>query len=73
MEDPFKFSYPADDPLAPDFEAEMLNLVREYEGDGEYLSVHHPDEPGATDDSPDATALRLLAASIGGIGDILFL
>jgi|GEM_PF-5217479 len=43
----------------------MTTLVREYKGDGEFLSVHHPDTPGALDDAPDALCL------IGAIGDSL--
>lgn len=50
----------------------MTTLVREYKGDGEYLSVHHPDTPGALDDAPDATALMLMGAARGAVGDILF-
>ena len=53
------------------FENQMTRLLREYKGDGEYLSVHHPDEPDAKDDAPDATALY--GAAAGGTGDILFL
>jgi hypothetical protein len=49
----------------------MIALIREYKGDGENLSVHHPNTPGAKDDAPDATALALLAGSGGGIGEIL--
>jgi hypothetical protein len=60
--DPLRFSYPADHPLAAEFEDQMTQLVREYKGDGEYLSVHHPDEPGAKDDAPDGSALMLKAA-----------
>lgn len=70
--DPLRFSYPADHPLTAEFEEQMAKLLREYKGDGEYLSVHHPDEPDAKDDAPDATALALFAASGGGMGDILF-
>jgi hypothetical protein len=70
--DALKFTYPADHPLAAEFEEQMTTLVREYKGDGEFLSVHHPDVPGARDDAPDATALMLMAASSGSIGSILF-
>lgn len=70
--DPLRFSYPADHPLASEFEEQMGALVREYKGDGEYLSVHHPDEQGARDDAPDQTALMLMGAASGSIGDILF-
>lgn len=71
--DLFRFSYPADHPHAAEFEEQMTRLLREYKGDGEYLSVHHPDEPDAKDDAPDATALALFGAAAGGIGDILFI
>lgn len=71
--DPLKFSYPADHELTPEFEEQMTALVREYTGDGEYLAVHHPDEPNAKDDAPDATALALLAAARGKVGEIVFL
>lgn len=70
--DQMRFSYPADDPLASEFEEQTVRLVREYKGDGEYLSVHHPDEPDARDDAPDSTALALFGASGCGIGEILF-
>lgn len=59
--DSMRFSYPADHPLAAEFEEQMVALEREYIGDGEYLSVHHPDEDGAMDDSCDSTALALTA------------
>lgn len=49
-DDPLRFSYPADHELAAASEEQMTKLVREYKGDGAYLSVHHPDEPGASDD-----------------------
>jgi hypothetical protein len=67
-----RLSYPADHPLAGEFEEQMIALIREYKGDGEYLSVHHPATTDAKDDAPDATALALLAANTGGIGEILF-
>lgn len=70
--DTMRFTYPADHLLAPEFEDQMTRLLREYKGDGEYLSVHHPDEPDAKDDAPDATALALMGVAGGGIGDILF-
>lgn len=70
--DTMRLTYPADHPLAPEFEEQMTGLLREHKGDGEYLSVHHPEEPSARDDAPDATALALMAAAGGGIGEILF-
>lgn len=65
------FTYDGNHPLASEFEEQMTKLVREYKGDGEYLSVHHPDEPGAKDDMPDCVALALLAAKEGDIGELL--
>lgn len=70
--DPMRFSYPADHALTAEFDDQTTRLLREYKGDGEYLSVHHPDEPDAKDDAPDSTALALFGAAGGGIGDILF-
>lgn len=58
----------SDHPLTAEFEDQMISLVREYKGDGEYLSVHHPDEPGAKDDAPDRTVLMPDAATCGGDG-----
>jgi hypothetical protein len=51
-DDPLKSSYPADHPTAAEFEEQMAALVREYKSDSEYLSVHHPDTPGALDAPP---------------------
>ena len=70
--DTLRFSYPADHALAAEFEEQMTALTREDKGDGEYLSVHHPDRPGALDDAPDATALMLMGAARGAVSDILF-
>lgn len=66
------FSYPAAHDLAPEFEEQMCALLREYAGDGEYLSVHHPPTPDGRDDAPDATAMSLFAGKAGRIGEILF-
>jgi hypothetical protein len=67
-----RFTYPANHPLAAEFEEQMCGLVREYKGDGEYLSVHHPeDDPSSHDDAPDALALAMMAASEGEIGQLL--
>lgn len=71
-DDLLRFSYPANHPLAAEFEEQMVALLREYKVDGEYLSVHHPDEPDARDDAPDATALALFGATGGSIGEIVF-
>lgn len=70
--DPMRFSYPKNHPLVTAFEEQSIKLVREYKGDGEYLSVHHPDEPGGRDDYPDSTALMVMGATAGSIGEILF-
>lgn len=70
--DPLRFSYPADHEIAAEFGEQMTTLTREYKGDGEYLSVHHPDTPGARDDAPDATALMLMGAARGFCDEILF-
>ncbi len=67
-----RFSYPKDHPLAPAFEEHTIKLVREYTGNGEYLSVSHPDEPGGSDDYPDATALMESGVASGKLGEILF-
>lgn len=61
------FAYPK-----PRYEEQTTRLVREYKGDSEYLSVHHPDEPDARDDYPDSTALTVMKAATGKIGEILF-
>ena len=58
--------------IAAEFKEQMIALVREFKGGGEYLSVHHPDEQGARDDAPDCTALMAMAGASGAIGDILF-
>ena len=63
----------ADDPLTAESEKQMCRLAREYTGDGEFLAVHHPAEADAHDDAPDATALALIAASGGFVGDIVLL
>lgn len=67
-----KFTYPADHPLAAEFEEQMTELQRAYTGDGEYLSVHHPETAEGRDDAPDATALMCFAGKTGKIGDILW-
>ena len=69
--DPLRFSYRADQPLAAEFEEQMTTLVREYKGDGEYLSVHHPQTPEALDEAPNAAALMLMGTARGAVGDIL--
>jgi len=63
----------ADHPLTAEFEEQMVKLVREYKGDGEFLSVHHPDKPNARDDAPDATALALMGAKGDSLGEIPFI
>ena len=69
--DDMAFTYPLNHPLTAEFEDQMTRLVREYKGDGEILSVHHPDEPDARDDAPDSTALSLIAGAGGSLGEIL--
>ena len=49
--DPERLSYPADHPLAGELEEQMTALIREYVGQGEYLSPHAPEETGAHDDA----------------------
>ena len=71
--DPLRFSYPTDHPLAGELEEQMTALIREYVGQGEYLSPHAPDEAGAHDDACMMLALDCLGANRAGIGDILFL
>ncbi len=65
-DDIMRLSYSADHPFTVGFEDQMMRLQREY------LSVHHPDTPGALDDAPDATALMLVGAAKGAVGDIVF-
>jgi len=67
-----RFSYPANHPLASQFEEEMINLHREYRGDRAFLAVNHPPGGGTHDDSADATSLSLIASASGKIGDIIF-
>ncbi|WP_254511425.1 hypothetical protein [Anatilimnocola floriformis] len=66
-DDPLRFSYPADHPLPTEFEEQMTALVREYKGNGKFLSVHHPDTPGRLQGAHDATALCLMGAAKGAI------
>ena len=70
-EDEYSFSYPFNHPLTAEFEDQMTRLLRTYKGDGEYLSVSHPDEPDGRDDAPDSVALSLLAGAGGSLGEIL--
>ncbi len=72
-EDELRFSYPADYPLAGEFEEQTIALEREYVKEGEYLSVHHPDKPDARDDAPDGCGLSLVAASNAEVGQIIVL
>lgn len=52
--------YPSSHTLAPKFEMQMLEMIKEYKG--EFLSCHHPDRAGAHDDFPDSLALALCQA-----------
>lgn len=69
---PLRFSYPADHPLTAEFEEQMIGLAREYKGVGEYLSIYHPDEQGASDDAPNCTALMAMDIANGNISEHLF-
>ena len=52
----------------------MVEVVRDYLGDGEYMSVHHPnDDPNGRDEFPESTALSAIAAKHSGVGDIVVL
>ena len=67
-------SYPADQPLAAEFEQQMWDFVKDHKGEQEYLSVHHPeDDPAARDDAPDACAFALFAAGNVFVGQIILL
>lgn len=55
--------------MAVEFEKQMTGFVREYKGDGEYLSVQPPDIQGALNDAPGATALILMGAARGTVRD----
>jgi len=58
----FGYYYDEQNQSARQFEHETLELQREYKGTHQYyLSVHHPDKPGAHDDHPDAVALMIYA------------
>ncbi len=52
--------YPSSHKLAPKFEMQMMEMIKEYKG--EFLSCHHPDRSGAHDDFPDSLALALFQA-----------
>src|SRR5688572_13309562 len=71
--DKMQFSYPADHPLAAEFEEQLVALLREYKADGDYLSGYHPEEPNAKDDAPDSTALAPFAAARTGAQELVFL
>lgn len=53
-----RFSYAADHPLGGEFEDQMTALIRDYKGDGEYLSPHHPDEQSLDFAVPEGRARR---------------
>lgn len=71
--DQLRYSYPAEDPLTPEFEEQMTILLREYKTDKALLSPHAPEEPGANDDAPSMAALGCMGAAMGRLGDILVL
>ena len=54
-----------------EFGEQIAALVREYKGDGEYLSVHHPDTRGAVKEHPN-DIVTLMGRTRGAVGDILF-
>lgn len=54
-----RFEYWEYDEMVGKFEYEMCDLVKEYKGDKQLLSVHHPDESGAHDDYPDSAAMSV--------------
>lgn len=54
--------------LASESEEQMTALTREYRGDGEYTSVHHPDTPGDGAGSGGRHSFRL--TSITGANDV---
>ena len=70
--DPLRFSHPAEHELASEFEEQMTQLLREYKGDKDYLTPHHPETADGRDYAPDSTALSLLRASQQFVGEILF-
>ena len=51
----------------------MTAFIREYVGQGEYLSPQAPDEAGAHDDACMMLALESLGANRTPVGDIVFL
>jgi hypothetical protein len=55
-----RFEYWEGDPCITAFEYQMLQMEKEYKGiEGNLLSCHHPDKPGAKDDHPDSTAMSV--------------
>ena len=70
--DPLRFSCPADHPLSGEFGEHVTTLVRECTGNGEYLSPHAPETPGAHEDAPTMAALGSMGAVGGVSGDTVF-
>jgi hypothetical protein len=73
IDGPDLLSFPVGDPLTAELEEQMEKLVREYVGQGEFLSPHAPEEPGIHDDACMMLALDCLGANRAPVGDILFL
>jgi hypothetical protein len=71
--DEYRYSYPADHELTPEFEYQTSRLLRAYtkRGGKEMLKVNHPDGQGERDDAPDTTCLHVYAAATGKIQEFL--
>ena len=55
-----RFEYWEGDPCREQFEYQLLQMEKEYKGaEGNLLSCHHPNTPGAKDDHPDSTAMSV--------------
>ena len=54
-----RFEYWNGDPMVKKFEQEMLDLEKEYIGEKQILSCHHPDKSGAHDDYCCSLALAV--------------
>ena len=70
-----RYEYWAGDPCVEQFEFQMLAMEKEYKGaEGNMLSCHHPDSPGARDDHPDSSAMGVYEAadSEGSFGFEIF-
>lgn len=55
-----RFEYSDQDANYVQFERQLLDMEKEYKGaEGNLLSCHHPNSPGAKDDHPDSTAMSV--------------